>query len=38
MVMTHFSDELDPGWARAQAAEAFDGPVELAYEGAVYTV
>ena len=38
MVMTHFSDELDPEWARAQAAEAFDGPVELAYEGAVYTV
>jgi len=38
MVMTHFSDELDPGWARAQAMEAFDGPVELAYEGAVYTV
>jgi ribonuclease BN (tRNA processing enzyme) len=38
MVITHFSDELDPGWARAQAAEAYDGPVELAYEGAVYTV
>jgi ribonuclease BN (tRNA processing enzyme) len=38
MVITHFSDELDPEWARAQAAEAFDGPVELAHEGAVYTV
>jgi ribonuclease BN (tRNA processing enzyme) len=38
MVLTHFSDELDPEWARAQAAEAFDGPVELAREGAVYAV
>ncbi|HUE28931.1 MAG TPA: MBL fold metallo-hydrolase [Solirubrobacteraceae bacterium] len=38
MVITHFSDELDPEWARAQAAEAFDGPVELAHEDAVYTV
>jgi ribonuclease BN (tRNA processing enzyme) len=38
MVITHFSDELDPEWARAQAAEAFDGHVELAHEGAVYTV
>jgi ribonuclease BN (tRNA processing enzyme) len=38
MVITHFSDELDPEWARAQAAEAFDGQVELAHEGAVYTV
>ncbi|MGH2887483.1 MAG: MBL fold metallo-hydrolase, partial [Solirubrobacteraceae bacterium] len=38
LVLTHFSDELDPDWARAEAAEAFGGPVELAYEGAVYTV
>jgi ribonuclease BN (tRNA processing enzyme) len=38
LVITHFSDELDPEWARAQAAEAFDGPVELAQEGAVYTI
>jgi ribonuclease BN (tRNA processing enzyme) len=38
MVLTHFSDELDPEWARAQAAAAFDGPVELAREGAVYAV
>jgi hypothetical protein len=35
-VITHFSDELDPEWARAQAAEAFGGDVELAAEGAVY--
>jgi ribonuclease BN (tRNA processing enzyme) len=38
IVLTHFSDELDPEWARAQAAEAFDGPVGLAREGDVYTV
>jgi ribonuclease BN (tRNA processing enzyme) len=38
VVLTHFSDELDPDWARAEAAEAFGGPVELAYEGAVYEV
>jgi ribonuclease BN (tRNA processing enzyme) len=38
VVITHFSDELDPGWAHAQAVEAFDGEVELAHQGAVYTV
>ena len=38
LVITHFSDELDPEWAREQAAEAFGGDAELAYEGAVYTV
>lgn len=38
VVITHFSDELDPEWARAQAAEAFAGPIELAYEGATYKV
>jgi hypothetical protein len=37
-VVTHFSDELDPDWVRAEAAEAFGGPVELAQEGAVYTL
>jgi ribonuclease BN (tRNA processing enzyme) len=36
LVITHFSDELDPEWARAQAAEAFRSDVELAAEGAVY--
>jgi ribonuclease BN (tRNA processing enzyme) len=36
LVVTHFSDELDPEWARAQAHEGFGGPVELAREGAVY--
>lgn len=37
LVITHISDELDADWARAQAAAAFAGPVELAHEGAVYT-
>ena len=36
LVLTHFSDELDPEWAHAQASEGFGGPVELAREGAVY--
>jgi ribonuclease BN (tRNA processing enzyme) len=38
VVLTHFSDELDRDWVRSQAAEAFGGEVELAYEGARYTV
>jgi ribonuclease BN (tRNA processing enzyme) len=38
VVLTHFSDELDPEWARAEAIESFGGPVELAHEGAVYQV
>jgi ribonuclease BN (tRNA processing enzyme) len=36
LVVTHFSDELDPEWARAQAHDGFCAPVELAREGAVY--
>jgi len=36
LVLTHISDELDHGWARDQAAQAFGGPVEVAAEGAVY--
>jgi ribonuclease BN (tRNA processing enzyme) len=37
LVLTHFSDELDPDWALAEARAAFpDGPVDLAAEGAVY--
>jgi ribonuclease BN (tRNA processing enzyme) len=36
LVITHFSDELDPQWAGAEAAEAYGGAVELAREGAVY--
>jgi ribonuclease BN (tRNA processing enzyme) len=38
LVLTHYSDEMDPEWARAQAVETFGGPVELAAEGAVYSV
>jgi ribonuclease BN (tRNA processing enzyme) len=38
LVLTHYSDELDPEWVRAEAGRAYGGPVELAQEGAVYTV
>jgi ribonuclease BN (tRNA processing enzyme) len=38
LVLTHISDELDELWAREQAAKAFGGPVQVAHEGAVYTV
>ncbi|MDX6633578.1 MAG: hypothetical protein QOG09_325 [Solirubrobacterales bacterium] len=38
VVLTHISDELDEGWARNEASETFGGPVEVAREGAVYSV
>lgn len=38
MVLTHYSDEMDPEWARAEAVKTYGGPVELAREGEVYTV
>jgi ribonuclease BN (tRNA processing enzyme) len=38
LVLVHISDELDPDWARDQAAACFGGPVEVAVEGAVYEV
>jgi ribonuclease BN (tRNA processing enzyme) len=38
LVLTHYSDEMDPEWARSEAAGSYGGPVELAEEGAVYTV
>jgi ribonuclease BN (tRNA processing enzyme) len=38
LVLTHFSDELDPAWARSEAERTFAGPVELAHEGAVYEI
>jgi ribonuclease BN (tRNA processing enzyme) len=38
LVLTHFSDELDADWARAEAAGTYGQGVELASEGAVYTV
>jgi ribonuclease BN (tRNA processing enzyme) len=38
LVLTHISDELDEHWARAEAEKAFGRPVDVAHEGAVYTV
>ncbi|MEA2376055.1 MAG: hypothetical protein QOD53_2518, partial [Thermoleophilaceae bacterium] len=38
LVLTHISDELDALWARAEAEDAFGGPVEVAREGAVYAI
>ena len=38
LILTHYSDEMDPEWARAEAAEAYGGPVELAREHAVYEI
>ena len=38
VVLTHISDELDELWARHQAHEGFGAPVEVAREGAVYSL
>jgi ribonuclease BN (tRNA processing enzyme) len=38
VVLTHFSDELDPAWVRSEAASAFAGDLDLAHEDAVYLV
>jgi ribonuclease BN (tRNA processing enzyme) len=38
LVITHISDELDAGWARAEAERGFGGPVDIAHQGAVYAV
>ena len=38
LVITHISDELDELWARGEAERTFGGPVEVAREGAVYTL
>jgi ribonuclease BN (tRNA processing enzyme) len=38
LVLTHISDELDADWARAEARQAFGGDVDVAREGAVYTL
>jgi hypothetical protein len=37
-VVTHFTDEIDPMWTLAEAEEGYGGAVELAVEGAVYTI
>jgi len=36
VVLTHFSDELDVDWARAEGALGFGAPVDAAQEGATY--
>jgi ribonuclease BN (tRNA processing enzyme) len=36
LVITHISDEMDELWARREAERAFEGPVSVAREGAVY--
>jgi ribonuclease BN (tRNA processing enzyme) len=38
LVLTHISDEVDPEWARREAEATFGGAVEIAREGAVYTI
>jgi ribonuclease BN (tRNA processing enzyme) len=38
LVLTHISDELDAHWAQTEAEKAFGGPVDVAREGAVFTV
>jgi ribonuclease BN (tRNA processing enzyme) len=38
LVLTHFSADHDAVWAREEAERAFGGSVELAREGAAYTV
>jgi ribonuclease BN (tRNA processing enzyme) len=38
LVITHISDELDPEWALAEGKKVFDGPIDVAQEGAVYEV
>ena len=38
LVVTHFSDELDSEWVREEASAGFGGEVELACEGAEFTL
>lgn len=38
LVLTHISRDVDPAWARGEAERAFGAAVEVAHEGAVYTV
>jgi ribonuclease BN (tRNA processing enzyme) len=38
LLVSHFSDELDPDWVRSEASAGFGGPVEVAHEGAVLDV
>ncbi|MDQ6835731.1 MAG: MBL fold metallo-hydrolase [Actinomycetota bacterium] len=36
LILTHYSDEMDPDWAREAAVQTYGGPVDLAQEGDVY--
>jgi ribonuclease BN (tRNA processing enzyme) len=36
LILTHFYPELDPEEARARAEQVFDGPIELARDGACF--
>jgi ribonuclease BN (tRNA processing enzyme) len=38
LVLTHFSDEADAAWVRAEGERGFGAPVELAADGAVYEI
>jgi ribonuclease BN (tRNA processing enzyme) len=38
LVVTHVSDELDLAFAQSEAAAGFGAEVELAFDGAVYTL
>jgi ribonuclease BN (tRNA processing enzyme) len=38
IVLTHISDELDHLWAKKEASSVFKGPVDVAHEGAVYSL
>jgi ribonuclease BN (tRNA processing enzyme) len=38
MVLTHYSDEMDPEWARLEAEDAYGGVVQLAREGESYEI
>jgi ribonuclease BN (tRNA processing enzyme) len=38
VLLTHISDEMDELWARREAEDAFGAPVEIAREGAVFTI
>jgi ribonuclease BN (tRNA processing enzyme) len=38
VVLTHISDELDELWARGEASDAFGSRVDVASEGAVYSL
>lgn len=38
VVVTHFADDLDPEWVRSEAAAGFGDAVEVAFEGATFSL